>query len=118
MELVPTRDLEAGEELTLDYGCRPMRDMLRGYGFTSVNAVFTDPSEEFEELGDACDALVVQGSGKVGPLTSVLPEVSGVMHKHHVALFARLASPRHCVLFLKMWVRGSLRHFSGDGCES
>ena len=27
------RDLGAGEELTLDYGTQPMRDMLRSYAF-------------------------------------------------------------------------------------
>ena len=60
-----TRDLDAGEELTLDYGCRPMRDMLRGYGFTPAHAAVTDPYEVYEDIGEACEALVVQGSGKV-----------------------------------------------------
>lgn len=65
VELIATRDLEAGSELTLDYGARPMRDMLRGYGFTPANAALTDPSEVYEDIGEACEALIVQGSGKV-----------------------------------------------------
>ncbi len=60
-----TRDLEAGEELTLNYGSRPMRDMLRGYGFTPAHAALTDPTEVYEEVGEACEALIVQGGGKV-----------------------------------------------------
>lgn len=59
------RDLEAGKELTLDYGRRPLRDMLRGYGFTPANAAQTDPSEVYEEVGEACEALIVHGSGRV-----------------------------------------------------
>jgi len=62
---VATRDLEAGEELTLNYGSRPIRDMLRGYGFTPAHAALTDPTEVYEEVGEACEALIVQGSGKV-----------------------------------------------------
>ena len=42
-----------------------MRDMLRGYGFTPVHAAFSDPSEVYEEIGEACETLNVQGSGKV-----------------------------------------------------
>ncbi|CAL5221852.1 g4113 [Coccomyxa viridis] len=64
VDLIATRDLEAGAELTLDYGSRPMRDMLRGYGFTPVHAAFSDPSEVYEEIGEACETLSVQGSGK------------------------------------------------------
>lgn len=59
------RDLVEGEPLTLNYGERPMRDLLRGYGFTPERAAVTDPSEVFEELGAGCQALTVQGSGKV-----------------------------------------------------
>ena len=66
VELAATRDLEAGSELTLNYGARPMRDMLRGYGFTPAKAALTDPSEVYEDIGEACEALIVQGSGKVG----------------------------------------------------
>lgn len=66
MELIATRDLEASSELTLDYGARPMRDMLRGYGFTPGKAALTDPSEVYEDIGEACEALIVQGSKKVG----------------------------------------------------
>ena len=66
VELIAARDLEAGSELTLDYGARPMRDMLRGYGFTPAKAALTDPSEVYEDIGEACEALIVQGSGKVG----------------------------------------------------
>ena len=65
VDVVATRDLEAGAELTLDYGRRPMRDMLRAYGFTPARAAVTDPSEVYEEMGEACEALVVQGSGRV-----------------------------------------------------
>ena len=65
MDVIATRDLEAGAEMTLNYGSRPMRDMLRGYGFTPVHAALSDPSEVYEEIGEACEALVVQGSGKV-----------------------------------------------------
>lgn len=65
MHLLAARDLEAGEELTLDYGSRPLRDMLQGYGFTPADAAQTDPLEVYEEIGDACEALIVQGSGKV-----------------------------------------------------
>ncbi|CAK0779847.1 hypothetical protein CVIRNUC_004869 [Coccomyxa viridis] len=64
VHLVAARDLEAGEELTLDYGRRPLRDMLRGYGFTPANAAQTDPSEVYEEIGEACEALIVHGSGR------------------------------------------------------
>lgn len=59
------RDLVEGEPLTLNYGERPMRDLLRGYGFTPERAAVTDPSEVFKELGAGCQALTVQGSGKV-----------------------------------------------------
>ena len=65
VDLVAARDLAAGEPLTLNYGERPMRDLLRGYGFTPAHAAVTDPSEVFEDLGDGCQALSVQGSGKV-----------------------------------------------------
>ena len=65
VDLVATGDLEAGAELTLNYGTRAMRDMLRGYGFTPANAAFTDPSEVYKEIGESCETLVVQGSGKV-----------------------------------------------------
>ena len=66
-----TGDLEAGAELTLDYGTRPMQDMLRGYGFTPANAAVTDPSEVYEEIGESCETLVVQGSGKVNAHVSL-----------------------------------------------
>lgn len=65
MDLIANRDLAAGEELTLNYGERPMRDMLRGYGFTAEDAAHTDPVEVYEDFGDGCQALVVQGSGRV-----------------------------------------------------
>ncbi len=42
-----------------------MRDMLRGYGFTPAHAAVTDPSEVYEEFGEACETLIVQGCGKV-----------------------------------------------------
>ena len=57
--------MAAGEPLTLNYGERPMRDMLRGYGFTPARASVTDPLEVYENLGDGCQALCIQGSGKV-----------------------------------------------------
>ncbi len=61
------RDLEAGEELTLDYGGRPLRDLLRGYGFTPDQAAASDPCEVCEDWGGAaCEALLVQGTGQVG----------------------------------------------------
>ena len=76
MHLLAARDLEAGEELTLDYGRRPLRDTLQGYGFTPADAAQTDPSEVYEEIGDACEALIVQGSGKVrGSVQVPLPAV-------------------------------------------
>ena len=79
MHLLAARDLEAGEELTLDYGGRPLRDMLRGYGFTPASAAQTDPSEVYEEVGDACEALIVRGSGKVrGSTWTLLPRVLGL----------------------------------------
>ena len=61
MSLLARRDIEAGEELTLDYGARPMRDMLRGYGFTPDQAAASDPFELFEDWGASCQALLVQG---------------------------------------------------------
>jgi len=66
------RDVAAGEALTLNYGERPMRDMLRGYGFTPIRAAATDPLEVFEDLRDGCQAIVVQGSGKVLAATSFM----------------------------------------------
>jgi hypothetical protein len=57
--------MAAGEQLTLNYGERPMRDMLRGYGFTPVHAALSDPLEVYEGFGEGCQALIVQGSGKV-----------------------------------------------------
>lgn len=59
------RNIMAGEPLTLNYGERPMRDLLRGYGFTPARASVTDPLEIYENLGDGCQALCIQGSGKV-----------------------------------------------------
>lgn len=38
MELRARRDVAAGEEATLDYGRRPLRDVLRGYGFVPPDA--------------------------------------------------------------------------------
>ncbi|EIE19315.1 hypothetical protein COCSUDRAFT_44670 [Coccomyxa subellipsoidea C-169] len=64
VDLVAARDVIVGENLTLNYGGRPMRDLLRGYGFTPACAAMTDPSEVYENLGDGCQALIVQGSGK------------------------------------------------------
>lgn len=37
--MVADRDLAAGEQLTLNYGERPMRDFLRGYGFVPDKAI-------------------------------------------------------------------------------
>lgn len=65
VDLVAARDISVGEMLTLNYGERPMRDLLRGYGFTPAHASVTDPLEVFENLGDGCQALCIQGSGKV-----------------------------------------------------
>ena len=70
MSLLARRDIAAGEELTLDYGARPLRDMLRGYGFTPDQAA--DPSEVYEDWGASCQALVVQGSGQVQRLAPAL----------------------------------------------
>lgn len=33
MELKARKDLAAGQAATLDYGRRPLRDVIRGYGF-------------------------------------------------------------------------------------
>ena len=38
MHLQAARDLHQGEELTLDYGDRPLRDMLRSYAFVPEDA--------------------------------------------------------------------------------
>jgi hypothetical protein len=65
VDLIANRDLAAGEQLTLNYGERPMRDLLRGYGFTPADAARTDPAEVYEDFGDGCQALIVLGSGRV-----------------------------------------------------
>lgn len=59
--------------MTLNYGTRPMRDMLRGYGFTPAHAAVTDPSEVYEEIGEACETLIVQGSGRVNTIPAPVP---------------------------------------------
>ena len=80
MSLLARRDIAAGEELTLDYGARPLRDMLRGYGFTPDQAC--DPYEVFEDWGASGQALLVQGSGQVRPCRSQYAADSG--RKAHV----------------------------------
>ena len=38
--LTAKQPLRPGDALTLDYGHRPMRDMLRGYGFVPENSAY------------------------------------------------------------------------------
>lgn len=45
VSLVARRALAAGEAVTLDYGARPLRDMLRGYGFVPRAAPAAWPLE-------------------------------------------------------------------------
>ncbi|KAK9806705.1 hypothetical protein WJX73_010581 [Symbiochloris irregularis] len=53
------RAIEEDEPLTLDYGNRPMRDMLRNYGFCADSGF-----EVFEEVGDMGWSLIVRGTTK------------------------------------------------------
>jgi hypothetical protein len=45
VDLVSSADVKEGEEVTLDYGARPLRDMLRGYGFIPYDAAHAAPYE-------------------------------------------------------------------------
>ena len=75
VELVTTVPLPAGAPVRLDYGARPLRDLLRGYAF--VPALGRPPagvSEIFEDVAAVAPghALVVDATGGAGlALTSV-----------------------------------------------
>lgn len=73
VELVATAPLPAGASVTLDYGDRPMRDLLRGYAFVPSSPP-AGVSEIFEDVGRVAPghALVVDASTGQGlALTSV-----------------------------------------------
>lgn len=40
VNLVARRDLGKGDALTLDYGHKPLRDMMRGYSFVPTDSAF------------------------------------------------------------------------------
>eukprot|EP00884_Botryococcus_braunii_P004756 jgi/Botrbrau1/14281/Bobra.0368s0012.2 len=62
VQLQAIQDMEPGQEATLDYGRRPLRDILRGYAFVPHGASRCCPFEVYEDVMSDRKALVVTGS--------------------------------------------------------
>ena len=60
MQLLACKELAAGTPLTLNYGERPLRAMVRGYGFVPSPSEW--PIAVVEEVGDLREALIVSGA--------------------------------------------------------
>lgn len=74
ISLVAKQAHSAGDSLLLDYGDKPLRDMLLQYGFVPDTAAGHAMTESFEDFGSCWECLLVQSANLVSQLSKRMPK--------------------------------------------
>lgn len=87
INLVAKQAHSAGDSLLLDYGDKPLQDMLLQYGFVPDTVTGDTITESFEDLGSSWEGLLVQSANLVSQLANRKPESACLNFIHHQSQF-------------------------------